>query len=249
MPKKRKKSVLILTDNIIIFEGFKKILRKRNIDDSIFDYRCSFGYEDVFVSDKRVKPINIKENIPQIVKKYDFILYLHGRQIVPKEIIDVKKCLNIHPGFNPHNRGMFPHIFSMMNGLPAGATLHEMDEFLDHGPIIDQIKLKIKPEDTSQTLYRRCIAAEFKLLDKYIKQIVNQSYKTKLPQKEGNMNKLKDYNALKEIDLNKKVKTGDFINYLRAFTHKGYNNAYFIDQNTGDKIYVSIKLKRERSTS
>ncbi|MEL6562249.1 MAG: formyltransferase family protein, partial [Bacteroidota bacterium] len=45
--------------------------------------------------------------------------------------------------------------FSLINGLPAGVTIHEIDEKLDHGNIIDQIKVEVQSTDTSYTLYQR----------------------------------------------------------------------------------------------
>jgi methionyl-tRNA formyltransferase len=243
---KQKKKILVVTDNPVILIGFKKIIKKKNINESNFDYRCTKIFKDKFSPQLKVRSIDIKKESKKIVNKYRFILYLHGRQIVPNEIIKKIKSINIHPGYNPYNRGMFPHVFSIMNGLPAGATLHEMDEELDHGPIIAQTRIKVLPEDTSYTLYKRCVKAELNLLEKNIESIINGNYKTYLPNKEGNMNMLKDYKLLSEIDLDKKINIGTFLNYLRAYTHKGYENAYFIDKTNGDKIYITIKLKRKK---
>jgi hypothetical protein len=55
---------------------------------------------------------------------------------------------------------------------------------------------------------------------------------------------IKDFRELLKLDLDE---TGDmqyFINKLRALTHGKYKNAYFIDSETGDKIYVSLNLER-----
>lgn len=69
-------------------------------------------------------------------------------------------------------------------------------------------------------------------------------YETFLPAESGNLNYKKDYYALQELNLKEKITTGDLINRLRALTHAPYQNAYYIDEKTGDKIYVSVEVKR-----
>lgn len=75
--------------------------------------------------------------------------------------------------------------------------------------------------------------------------ILSNKYKTILPAEEGNINLKKDFNALCEVDLDKPVTMGEAIDYLRAMTHGNYKNAYFIDKNTGSKIFVAIQLEKE----
>jgi methionyl-tRNA formyltransferase len=70
------------------------------------------------------------------------------------------RCINIHPGLNPYNRGWYPQVFAINNGLPHGATIHEMDDKIDHGDIIYQKSVDIKLSDTSKTLYERVLDTE-----------------------------------------------------------------------------------------
>jgi methionyl-tRNA formyltransferase len=135
-------------------------------------------------------------------------------------------------------------VFSIANGLPAGATIHEIDEKIDSGPIIAQKQIEILPEDTSGTVYPKIIQAEYDLLDEWFMPMLTGKYTTFLPTEEGNLNYKKDYYAFQELDLEETVKTGDLINKLRALTHAPYQNAYYIDEQTGDKIYVSVEVKR-----
>ncbi len=37
-----------------------------------------------------------------------------------------------------HNRGWFPQAFSIIDGQKVGVTIHEIDDQLNHGPIIAQ---------------------------------------------------------------------------------------------------------------
>ena len=71
-------------------------------------------------------------------------------------------------------------IFININKKPIGATIHEMDEYIDHGPIICQEKIEILPNDTSSTLYYRIQQLEIKLFKKHIESIIKGNYLTSL---------------------------------------------------------------------
>ena len=65
------------------------------------------------------------------------------------------------------------------------------------------------------------------------------------PEQEGNVNLKKDFNDLCLLDMNKATTMGEAINYLRALTHGNYPNAFFVDSETGAKVYVKISLQKE----
>ena len=247
MRKSFEKWVLVATDHLVLYENFKKIVARRKTKNAKFNYRYSYFNEefvDKFRRSSLLRPINIKDSQEGIVRKYDLIICLHPKQIFPKRIVNNVRCVGIHPGLNPYNRGWFPHVFSIFNGLPAGATLFEMDDKIDHGSIIAQKEIEIYPYDTSFSLHKRVLNAEIELLDENIERIISNRYKVKKP-KEGNINYKKDYEKLCQINLSKKGTFRDFLNLLRALSHEGYKNGYFIDPKTGKKIYVKIELEQE----
>jgi len=108
--------------------------------------------------------INPQLDYNHIIKTYGLVFSVHCKKIFPKFLLEKVRCINVHPGLNPHNKGMFPHVFSIINGLPAGVTIHEMTERIDDGPVIFQEEVKISPHDTGETLYGRILKAEYQLL-------------------------------------------------------------------------------------
>lgn len=79
-------------------------------------------------------------------------------KILPKEILEIPKhgILNIHPSLLPKYRGPSPVQTAILNGdRETGVTVIQMDEKMDHGPIVAQFKEEIKPEDTAESLYER----------------------------------------------------------------------------------------------
>ena len=162
----------------------------------------------------------------------------------PNKLVDNHRCINVHPGLNPYNRGWYPQVFSIINKKPIGVTIHEMDRELDHGPIIYQEELEIFSYDTSYDIYQRILSKEIELLDQNLESLIDGKYETIIPKSQGNLNCKSDFDKLCKIDLNEQGSFGYFIDLLRATTFVNYDNAYFCDEN-GNKIYVSIKLKKE----
>lgn len=221
---------LLLSDKQFLFEEITKLIHKK--------------YPDYFSKLDLVFPSNtvdVKQDYEELVLKYDLIISVHCQQIFPKNLVNAIPCINLHPGYNPYNRGWYPHVFSMINKLPTGATLHLMDKYLDHGAIIAQKKVDIKSFDTSKEVYDKIFDLELELFDENFLDIINLSFKTYNPKK-GNLNFKKDYYKLLNIDLSKKATYGEVIDYLRAVTHSDYNNAYFIDAE-GKKIFVKLCLE------
>ena len=195
-----------------------------------------------------IRSLRSQPGINSISKKaenYYLILSLHCQQIFPKNLVKAIPCLNLHPGYNPYNRGWYPHVFSMIDGKPTGATLLQMDEYIDHGPIIDQKVVEIKSQDTSKEVYEKIYQLELEILEDNFINIINLTFTTKPPVEEGDLHFKKQYFDLLEIDLNTPTTYGKAINYLRAMTHGDYNNAFFIDKK-GKKIYVKLVLEGEK---
>ena len=178
----------------------------------------------------------------EIKKNYSLAISIHCKQFFPSHLVNNIRCINVHPGYNPYNRGWYPQVFSILNGLKSGVTIHEMDEKLDHGPIIVQKEYKIESWDTSGTAYEKIMKLERELVFEHFLSIRDNKYKAVLPCKEGNINISKDFEKIKCLSLDEHGRFGDFLNRLRALTHGGYKNAYYIDE-TGKKIYVRIILE------
>lgn len=176
----------------------------------------------------------------EIKAKYDVVMSLHCKQIFPKELVNGVRCINFHPGLNPYNRGWYPQVFAIVNKEPIGATIHIMDEMVDHGKIIDQEEVEVFPTDTSLSLYNRVIDLEKKLISKNLRKILTGKYNASEPGLEGNYNSIQDFKRLCELDLNKVGTLRDHIDQLRALTHGDFKNAFYYHD--GQKIYVSINL-------
>ena len=69
---------------------------------------------------------------------------------------------NIHPSLLPKYRGTTPLQTALLNGdTETGVSLIQLDDQIDHGPILAQEKLAIDPNDTYLTLLQKtaCVGA------------------------------------------------------------------------------------------
>jgi methionyl-tRNA formyltransferase len=190
--------------------------------------------------------LDVRTGAAAVVAAYDLVLSIHCKQIFPPELVGGVRCVNVHPGLNPHNRGWFPHVFSILNGLPGGVTIHEMDEQLDHGPIIVQRECRIESWDTSGSAYERIMALERELLLEWFVAIRAGAYVAVPPAAAGNVNSKGDFDRVRRIDRAERGTFGGFLDRLRALTHGDHRNAFFIDA-AGRKVFVRISLEPDDS--
>lgn len=242
------KNILIISDNLGLCKAILPSIEK--FEDRVFHFATSpFSNHEIFANglQREVLIIDMK-NLDQVEKAgkyYDLVISMHCKQIFPKLLIDHTKCINIHPGYNPINRGWYPQVFAIINDLPVGATIHEIDEYLDHGNIIARALVPKYSNDTSLSLYNRIVEMEIKLFEENIEQILNNTYETITPEAEGIISLKKDFNDLCRIDLEEQVSWKEAINRLRALSHGEFRNAYFIDKESGHKIYLDLHLTQE----
>ena len=246
---KENKKFLVLSDNEVMVRSIEDIMNNITHEPSTtFEFGCSpnSSIKGIEVNGSPLRVVDVKSESDELLRNgYSFILSAHSRQIFPKELVEGITCINIHPGLNPYNRGMFPHVFSLINGLPAGATLHLMDQEIDHGDIIDQQEVPIHRSDTSETLYSRILDAEKLILKRNMGKLILGNYTHTQPSNEGNVNKMKDFESLREIDLNTAGTFEEHIDLLRALSHGDRRNAFFIDPSTGKRVWVKIVLEDE----
>ena len=89
------------------------------------------------------------EGIEDAIKKEnpDFIVVAAFGQILPKCILDIAPCINLHASLLPQYRGASPVQQSLLNGdEKTGVTSMLMEEGLDTGPMLEKIEFVIPAE-------------------------------------------------------------------------------------------------------
>lgn len=88
------------------------------------------------------------------------------------------RILNIHPALLPSFRGMDAFQQALEHGVKwTGTTIHIVDEEVDHGPIVWQVPVPVRDNDTHESLKARIQRAEYKAYPKAIKKFLEERHK------------------------------------------------------------------------
>lgn len=91
--------------------------------------------------------------------KPDFIVVAAFGQILPKSILDIAPCINLHASLLPQYRGASPVQQSLLNGdEKTGVTSMMMEEGLDTGDILEKIEFIIPDEIRLHALMQQLTA-------------------------------------------------------------------------------------------
>lgn len=117
-----------------------------------------------------LQPLNLKESffIKQLKSyKLDLIIVASYGKIIPKEVLNLAKYgnLNVHGSLLPKLRGASPIATAIKEGFKeTGITIMLMNEKMDAGPILTQVKIEIEPKETTLTLEHKLQKAGAQLL-------------------------------------------------------------------------------------
>jgi phosphoribosylglycinamide formyltransferase-1 len=80
-----------------------------------------------------------------------------------------QRIMNIHPALLPAFPGLRAQKQALEHGVRfSGATVHFVDEEVDHGPIIIQAVVPVYPDDTEETLQERILKQEHRIYPRAI---------------------------------------------------------------------------------
>jgi len=126
------------------------------------------------------------KKIISVLKKYHVtpkngLICLAGfmRIISPEFIKKYKnRVLNIHPAILPAFPGLDAQKQAIDHGVKySGCTVHFADDGVDSGPIIVQAIVKVKDDDTEETLAKRILSKEHKAYSEAVKLIAENKIK------------------------------------------------------------------------
>lgn len=142
---------------VLIEQGYQiefVMTHKEKENYSVDTFAQDAGIEYTY-ADARKNIGTISERIRSI--KAELLVSVNYRYIIPKEIFDLTDyAINIHGSLLPKYRGRTPHVWSIINGeKETGITCHLMEEFVDAGDNISQMKIPIEDNDTGYSLLKK----------------------------------------------------------------------------------------------
>ena len=140
--------------------------------------------------------INDADIVQEITELNPDLLVCYGSSLIKSELLQTfeGKFLNVHLGLSPYYRGSGTNIWPLINGEPdmVGATFMYIDEGIDTGNIIHQIRADIYLGDSPHSIGNRLIT---KMTDTYVQLILSFDHltKEKQPQSDGKLYLQKHY--------------------------------------------------------
>lgn len=104
----------------------------------------------------------------------DLIFSFYYRELLPREVLAVPRlgAFNMHGALLPKYRGRAPVNWAVLEGeRETGATLHAMVEKADAGPIVDQEKVPIGPDETAFEVQKKVAEAAVRILERRIDEL------------------------------------------------------------------------------
>jgi len=175
----------------------------------------------------------------------DLIILAWWPYILKTELISLPRigCLNFHNSFLPYNRGKHANFWTLVEGNPFGVTIHFVDEGVDSGDIAFQSIIEKSWEDTGESLYHKAQNELIKLFIEKFPQIKKGEIpKQKQDPMEGSYHHSNELDNASKIDLEKKYKSKDLLNIIRARNFPPHPGAWFMDN--GEKYEVRVIIKK-----
>ena len=102
----------------------------------------------------------------------DYVVSVGFMRILSPSFVNRFRVINTHPALLPN----FPGAHAVADALAAGvsqtgSTVHWVDEGVDTGKIIAQVKVDVLPEDDEDSLHERIKIAERKLIVDVLKEL------------------------------------------------------------------------------
>lgn len=179
----------------------------------------------------------------------------YPRILKPRLLGKYRRIYNLHPGYLPWGRGYYPVFWALWEETPAGATLHEMVDGVDEGPIVAQARVEYFSWDTGGSLHQRVREAEKELFLEYWPKIVGDEYIQAFPQSRevGSHHTKKEFFEVKNNTHWETLTGTELIKLVRCLTFPGYSGFEIV---LGDRKFqilfeaavADIQMEKQEAT-
>jgi methionyl-tRNA formyltransferase len=196
-----------------------------------------------------LKNFCIKNQVPIVeiedLYKIDnlFFFSLQFDKIIRTGKFKSKNLFNIHFSLLPKYKGMYTSVIPILRGEShSGVTLHLIDEGIDTGNIIDQIKIPIKISDCSRHLYFKYIKNGLYLFQKNFDKLITGNFEAATQPNINSSYFSKTSVDFKNIIIDLNKTSYEIHNQIRAFIFKEYQlpkvGNYYITKSTLTKEII-----------
>ena len=132
---------------------------------------------------KYIQPKSLRK--PEVEKEinsygpFDLFITASYGKIIPQNILDIPKhkTINVHPSLLPKLRGASPIQSAILEESETGVSIIELDDEIDHGPILSQKKVNIEWPPYAEDLEKKLGIESGQLLAEILPDIVSGKIK------------------------------------------------------------------------
>jgi methionyl-tRNA formyltransferase len=171
---------------------------------------------------------------------WDVAVIVDYGKIVPKRIIDIPRrgFLNVHPSLLPRLRGASPIRSAILqNENPTGITLMQIDDKMDHGPIIAQKKIEIPNWPVKNSELERILMTEGGAL---LSQVLPHWVKNEIDAHEQNHDLATFCEKIEKEDGLLDLAADPYKNLLKIRAYEGWPGTFTFFEKGGKKMRVKI---------
>lgn len=188
-----------------------------------------------------LSPEKITPDVIETLKKeqWDFFFVVAYGAILPQPLLDIVggKVLNLHPSLLPKYRGPSPlESVLLSDDIETGVSIMQIDELIDHGPLLAQEACALPKEETVATLTTKSADLGVQLLSEKIDEYMNGS----LSLTEQDHDRATKTHKFIKVDGSLDGVTNDWQKWkiFRAFGSRGW--VHFTTLHHGNTISVKI---------
>lgn len=178
------------------------------------------------------------------IKDFDILISVQYHEILKTRHIDKAKqiAVNLHMAPLPEYRGCNQFSFAILNNdKEFGATIHQLCEGIDSGPILFEKRFPIPKDCFVKDLYEITATQSFTLFKEKIKCIIDGDYMPRdqndfLNERKCSFHFRKEINKIKEID--PAWPKEKIFRHFRATYMPGFEPPYMLINNA--KIYLAL---------
>lgn len=167
-----------------------------------------------------------------------FIVASYGK-IIPQNILDLPKhkTINVHPSLLPKLRGPSPLQSSILEENETGVTIIQLDNEIDHGPILSQRKVEIEWPPYIDELEKLCGRVGGEMLAEVIPKWIDGSLKAV----EQDHSKATFCKKIEKVDGEISLSDEPMKNLRKIRAFSNWPTAYFFDDTDSIKKRIVVK--------
>ncbi|HEX2699949.1 MAG TPA: formyltransferase family protein [Acidimicrobiales bacterium] len=150
--------------------------------------------------------------------------------ILPRRLLTLPRWgwVNVHRSYLPYNRGLDPLQWAVIEGTPAGVSVHVMTDEVDAGDVIEQAEMPVLPTDDGDALEARADALAFEVFERCWPRLQGGDLTGTAQDADlATYHSLADCEAVRRLDPNATMRVGRLLDVLRCYSGANYSAVHF----------------------